>query len=287
MRYYLLLTAILTGCTPVPIPESAELSGIKRALSAAGALAKQHDSTHAQLQDQSEKLERIIEKLGEVKAEDEPETPVEIEDEPPAQPVDDRPKLWITYADFNCPPCEKLKADIAAGKLAGFQILYDAEGKGLRNSRPAIRFESETSSTGYAVVYGYTDTILAWLKSKFLAPTVVTITPIEGRILPDTTAVTQTRLTKPVASHNDLVAIHNRLHGGGSWTWPGSTTESLQRHLQTTHGVQINGTAANYRASPVTNQRYHLGTVSHRTTQNRWARNSSRGARTTCPTCPR
>lgn len=34
-------------------------------------------------------------------------------------------------------------------------------------------------------------------------------------------------------SHSEMVALHNRLHGGGSWTWPGD----LASHLQTTHGV--------------------------------------------------
>ena len=34
-------------------------------------------------------------------------------------------------------------------------------------------------------------------------------------------------------SHDDMVALHNKLHGGGSWTWPGD----LETHLRETHGV--------------------------------------------------
>ena len=34
-------------------------------------------------------------------------------------------------------------------------------------------------------------------------------------------------------SHAEMVATHNRLHGGGSWTWPGD----LATHLRTSHGV--------------------------------------------------
>ena len=34
-------------------------------------------------------------------------------------------------------------------------------------------------------------------------------------------------------SHSEMVGIHNRLHGGGSWTWPGD----LATHLRTVHGV--------------------------------------------------
>ena len=34
-------------------------------------------------------------------------------------------------------------------------------------------------------------------------------------------------------SHGEMVATHNRLHGGGSWSWPGD----LASHLRTVHGV--------------------------------------------------
>jgi hypothetical protein len=34
-------------------------------------------------------------------------------------------------------------------------------------------------------------------------------------------------------SHSEMVALHNQLHGGGSWTWPGD----LATHLRTAHGV--------------------------------------------------
>lgn len=44
----------------------------------------------------------------------------------------------------------------------------------------------------------------------------------------------ETAVIKPVAmSHSEMVATHNRLHGGGQWTWPGD----LATHLRTTHGV--------------------------------------------------
>jgi hypothetical protein len=37
------------------------------------------------------------------------------------------------------------------------------------------------------------------------------------------------------ATHGDMVALHNMLHGGGSWTWPGD----LAQHLQHSHGVTL------------------------------------------------
>lgn len=43
-----------------------------------------------------------------------------------------------------------------------------------------------------------------------------------------------------VMSHGDMVALHNRLHGGGSWNWPGD----LASHLQTAHGQSITTAAS-------------------------------------------
>jgi thiol-disulfide isomerase/thioredoxin len=36
-------------------------------------------------------------------------------------------------------------------------------------------------------------------------------------------------------SHSEMKALHDRLHGGGSWTWPGD----LRSHLETVHGVDL------------------------------------------------
>ena len=43
------------------------------------------------------------------------------------------------------------------------------------------------------------------------------------------------RKTAVHMSHQDMVRLHNQLHGGGSWTWPGD----LQTHLWTTHGLRV------------------------------------------------
>jgi hypothetical protein len=44
--------------------------------------------------------------------------------------------------------------------------------------------------------------------------------------------VSRPQITNPVVSQTDLVSIHNRLHGGGNWTWPGD----LETHLRVSHG---------------------------------------------------
>lgn len=54
-----------------------------------------------------------------------------------------------------------------------------------------------------------------------------------------------TQATKPSSavsskmSHNEMVALHNSLHGPGEWTWPGD----LETHLRETHGVSTASTA--------------------------------------------
>lgn len=264
MRYAIIALLLLTGCTQtIPVPDSAQLSEIKKALSGVGAIAKQNDSTHSQLRDQSEKLERIIEKLATKPDDNPPQIPVVV--------VDGRPKLWVTYADFNCPPCDQLKADIAAGKLDEFQVIVDSAGTGLKTARPAIRFAWPDSATGYGARYEWGPSTLVWLKTNLLEPKTATVT------------VSQPRYVKPVASHNDLVAMHNRLHGGGQWTWPGD----LATHLRTTHGVNLNGTSANHPASSSTSQRANMGAIPRGPTQYRRTRNTSGRSRTSCPTCPR
>jgi len=298
MRYAILLTLLLTGCTQVaPVPESSELSEIKKALSGVGAIAKQNDSTHSQLRDQSEKLERIIEKLDAAKTVAQPVVSAEKPPQQTARVEDKRPKLWVTYADFNCPPCEKLKADIAAGKLDEFYVTVEPTGSGLKTARPAIRFAWPSSSTGYAVLYEYGPSTLTWLKANLLDSNARTaaVEP-HTTISLDAPAVKKTatlapafvpfesrpRYTKPVASHSDLVAMHNRLHGGGQWTWPGD----LATHLRTTHGVNL-GTAQNHRTASNTSQRSYMGAVPRGPTQYRRSRNTSRSSRASCPTCPR
>jgi hypothetical protein len=62
--------------------------------------------------------------------------------------------------------------------------------------------------------------------------------------------VSQPQITNPVVSHGDLVSIHNKLHGGGNWTWPGDLSE----HLRTADGVDTDGIPANYGTSQVASQ---------------------------------
>lgn len=53
--------------------------------------------------------------------------------------------------------------------------------------------------------------------------------------LPKPAVTSATKMT-----HAEMVVTHNRLHGGGQWTWPGD----LETHLRTAHGVGTIQTAA-------------------------------------------
>jgi hypothetical protein len=70
--------------------------------------------------------------------------------------------LVVSNAPFYCPPCERLKADVDAGKFAGFDVRFADDWKPRRY--PAIRYQTPLSSTGWSVVYGYDDTTIDTLK---------------------------------------------------------------------------------------------------------------------------
>jgi hypothetical protein len=123
-------------------------------------------------------------------------------------------RLYVSSSE-NCAPCAQLWRDVDAGEFDGFEVLKADDFDGLR-SYPAIRFEYMAASTGWAVRYGYDREQLKWLRKNLLGK--------------KSQAVAVTGV-----SHGDLVAIHNQLHGGGNWTWPGD----LETHLRETHGYGI------------------------------------------------
>lgn len=170
--------------------------------------------------------------------------------------------LFVSNAPFPCPPCERLKADYAAGKFAGFDVTFSDDWQ--PSSYPAIRYKSANSATGWAVIYGYDANTINELK----------------RLTGTKEIVVAAESTNSFMSHGDMVSLHNDLHGGGSWTWPGD----LETHLRQAHGVQIDGTAANYSGNHITSQRTSFRSVSRGPFIHWRARSVSRSS---CPTCPR
>ena len=203
----------------------------------------------------------------------------------------DRPKLWITYADgFACPPCDRLKADIAAGLFDDFEIVLEPIGSGLRTARPAIRFAWPTSQSGYAAMYEYSPAVRNWLRSNLLSTTSTAAAPGDTVISLAAGPVAQSAPVRQ-PSQSDLVALHNQLHGGGQWTWPGD----LATHLKSRHGVSlqtggepvVGSLFQDHRASAVLSQRSRVATVSRGENSSWWSRNTVRVKNSACPTCPR
>ena len=165
----------------------------------------------------------------------------------------------LVSSTAGCAPCAKLWRDVDAGLFEGFVVEKSADFDGLK-SYPAIRYEDASSATGWAVVYGYDAAQLRSLK----------------KLLPKTAAYRTAFWT-----HEQMVAKHNELHGGGSWSWPGD----LATHLATVHGVDANGMDQANAQNPITGKQYAIRSVSRGIFGRVRSRNSYRQS---CPAggCP-
>lgn len=90
------------------------------------------------------------------------------------------------------------------------------------------------------------------LKQK---PAAVTIAAPKAKSVTIKTAPAAASTTRSM-THSEMVALHNRLHGGGSWTWPGD----LATHLRGTHGVSTSKTVAakSQPVKPASAPRYNI-----------------------------
>jgi len=190
---------------------------------------------------------------------------------PGPQPVSVSGVELFICSTASCVPCKRLWRDVDDGKLDGFVLTEVPAFDGLK-SYPAIRFSNPDSDTGWSVIYGYDEDTRLWLRAKLLGEKQVVLSRVQ---------------CYPVAmSHSEMKALHDRLHGGGSWTWPGD----LATHLATTHGVSTGGaplTGAffpNNRTSAITSQRSSVRSFSP---GSRFVGRARTSARQSCPTCPR
>jgi hypothetical protein len=181
--------------------------------------------------------------------------------------------LFVSYADFHCPPCERLREAIQRGDFAGFAVIESGPFAG-QKAFPAVRYQDRNGT--WKVRYGYDARLPQWIRSD--------IESIEQ-------FVSQPVITNPIVSQESLVSIHNQLHGGGNWTWPGGTQESLATHLREVHGVNTSGGAPltgamfqNHRPSAITSQRTAVRFVPRRVSYNSRSKYQTRQS---CPTCPR
>ena len=140
--------------------------------------------------------------------------------DPGMQPVSVSAVELLVCSTGSCSPCKRLWADVDNGKLDGFTVRKVEPFEGIKGY-PAIRFRDDTSDTGWKVIYNYNETIRLYLRAKLLGEDHEEMQVLQSR---------------PISlSHSEMVKMHNQLHGGGSWTWPGD----LAKHLQTKHGVSL------------------------------------------------
>ena len=189
---------------------------------------------------------------------------------PGSQPVAVSAVELFVCSTASCAPCKRMWRDVDDGKLDGFVLTKVAPFDGMK-SYPAIRFADTDSETGWSVVYGYDEQTRQYLRAKLLGEK----------------AVASQVVCEPVRmSHNEMVALHNQLHGGGSWTWPAD----LATHLATTHGVSTGG-------APLTGAIFPVSGQSAVSSSRSVVRSNSFGSRfvgrartsfgKSCPTCPR
>ena len=288
MRYLILLTVLFTGCS-----EAQELTALKLSLRSTGnEILSATTSTGDKIDENTEALRDLKTQVETLKASLVSSDPQGKESDPasrtaPSNNANDSQtatmivaapgavRLIVSLADFACAPCDRLKRAVDTGEFKGFAVEYSEDWK--PRAYPAIRYPTASSPTGWAVMYGFDDTTVSRVRAA--------TNPV----------VMKAESTKQIVRHESLVAQHNRLHGGGNWTWPGSTQQSLANHLRDAHGVNLASSGGapvgaifqNYRAGTVTNQRPAVRSVS------RWfgfsgrSRNTSWQSNSACPNCPR
>jgi hypothetical protein len=205
MKYLLLGFVIgLIGCCDAPKDITPEIDSLKRmlregskeqtaAIDAAAIDISENTAALQVISDRVESLKKVIVEST-TKPEPPPTTPAaEVAANPatPAvQPLEPAAGVvLLVNTTFGCAPCERMKADHAAGKLKGFDVKFLPTGESFEGQKvnPAIRYKTTTSKTGWAVRYGYDSNQLQWLKDNLLPKTTEKTTegqPVAGSFFP-------------------------------------------------------------------------------------------------------
>ena len=286
MKYITLICVAFAGCTQHPMVKTSDgVEALQAMLATSGQtiVAKQDETLtilkenttalaaiKSQIEAQTEPAEtqnseEVIPSTEDTSAEPEPE-----ESQSTIAPSSsaDVP-LYVSNSE-GCLPCVQLKQAVDRGDFAGFEVIESAPFEGIKYY-PAIRYPDARSATGWSVMYGYNSQTPARLRFVTKAK--------KNKI--------QTTVRSQGMSQSEMVSLHNQLHGGGQWTWPGD----LATHLQTTHGVTTGGAPLTgaifqrYGNYSLANQRTTFRAVPRRSFISWGSRNSSRAS---CPsgTCP-
>ncbi len=226
MRYLPLIILMLGCAQPVPVEvpqvEMQYVDLVKTVTTSSDEIKSKTDEISTKLGEQTAvllQIKALVENppAGGTESPEPPSSPSQpVPPAPPSQDETVKPTLYVGVIRF-CSPCARLKKDIEDGKFNDFNIVY-LEDDTWTEGFPVIRWKEDgkwmyfTNDKGKN--RGYDKNVLKDLKQRF------GIDP--------TTSVQAYR-------HSDLVNLHNQLHGGGSWTWPGD----LATHLRQEHGVEL------------------------------------------------
>lgn len=167
-----------------------------------------------------------------------------VEVEKPKQTTKQHKYYVVVFSAQWCGPCRNYHSSVEYQKINKFYAT--PEFKGITSididefpqwSKPAKnrKFHVERLPTVWLVNRETGIPVKAWTG----VTTLQTIQAAEEELVYEKTEpISSCSPLKPikVMSHSGMVSLHNKLHGGGQWTWPGN----LKEHLETTHGVRLN-----------------------------------------------
>ena len=149
--------------------------------------------------------------------------------QPPTAPPSVAGHYVVVFGAAWCAPCQRMKANtVPALRKAGIVVRQmdidtDAIHKTWRISSVPVTWIVDPATRQPVkrfVGYVSSETVLREMRH------------VSAGVTRTKTVVRESRQTM---SHSDMVRLHNQLHGGGQWTWPGD----LRTHLRTTHGVHV------------------------------------------------
>ncbi len=138
------------------------------------------------------------------------------------QPVRATPKRWVAmFTTSYCGPCQSWKASEKHKLESRGHFVREYE---MTESKHRNKYGSRVSRYPTFVVCDWETG--EWLEKPIVGftPASMLITLLEQDTSPSLTAM----------SHSEMVSLHNDLHGGGSWIWPGD----LRDHLEKYHRVE-------------------------------------------------
>jgi len=89
--------------------------------------------------------------------------------------------LFVTYADFYCPPCEQLREAVERGDFAGFAVAETGPFEG-QKSFPAVRYQDWNGT--WKVRYGYDARLPQWIRGDIESINAAGGAPLTGAMFP-------------------------------------------------------------------------------------------------------